>query len=271
MMGLRFMKEDHVYVFRKCQEINPFTKEPIGKLKRFTWTRRGGWSPYPVWEGLDQNCDSKPDYPFIIDNNDIIDLADTLTDVTELGKLRRWEDEIHVRNGGVWGRNFPAFVADMAVDVAALEARLMFDHHIIAALIKDLPLPTPKKTIVYICGKFSKREEFKRCRHSLEIQGYEVSGRWLDQIGPAAPFQRKQIAEDDVADINRADVLIVDGDMSTKAGMIWELGYATAKGKRIYMVGELPTIFAELIPPKNCFKDWFELLASALPSGRVKL
>ncbi len=262
----------HWYAFRGLVTLNPVTKKSTGLLRLLRW-EGDHFFPAPIEVGPNRNCtivfvSKQPYYEYIDVSNIDADLSDAMT----LGAYRRWQDEVALPKSGH---------ALYRADLAAVEARIYESRDKLLSSIIGLSsnafspaIEPPKKTIVYIAGRFSKREVFRKYRASLEIQGYEVRCRWLDQVRDAEPHEIEKIMQRDIEDIDASDVVIVDGELSSKGGMLFEMGYAYAKGKRVYLIGDLAMGFAKLIPynvPRRRFKDWLELLAQALPSGKVQL
>lgn len=266
------MVKGHWYVFRGLVALNPVTKKSTGLLRQLRW-EGDRFFPARIEIGPHRNCAnvlfvSEPYEEYI----DVSNIDAGLSDAMTLGTYRRWQDEVALPKSGH---------ALYRADLAAVEARIYESRDKLLSSIIGLnsiffgpDIEPPKKTIVYIAGRFSKRETFRKYRASLEIQGYEVRCRWLDQVRDAESHEIEKIMQRDIEDIDASDVVIVDGELSSKGGMLFEMGYAYAKGKRVYLIGDLAMGFAKLIPyndPERRFKDWLTLLAQALPSGKVQL
>jgi nucleoside 2-deoxyribosyltransferase len=112
---------------------------------------------------------------------------------------------------------------------------------------------------IYIAGPFDQRPYLRRVRERLWAMGYEVTARWLDE--PAKPpymlqeaFER-QTAIKDFCDISESDLLILDlRRPSTTGGRLVEFGFALAKLKAIYLIGEAESIFFRLADMR--FRNW---------------
>lgn len=99
---------------------------------------------------------------------------------------------------------------------------------------------------MYIAAPYPVRDEAIRVMRMLELQGVEVTSRWLK-----APDElTDEHARKDLEDVARADVLLAlnpDGwEERGTGGRHVELGYALALGKAIVLVGERSNIFHHL-------------------------
>lgn len=108
---------------------------------------------------------------------------------------------------------------------------------------------------VYLAGPFSWKKAVKDYARELHAIGIEVTSSWLDE--EAAPDStldqfpddhNKKIANVDVADIDRADVVAVFtinplGPPKPRGGRHWETGYAQGRGKEVIIIGPKENIF----------------------------
>jgi len=122
---------------------------------------------------------------------------------------------------------------------------------------------------IYLCGRFSKRFEFRLVREVLKERGYEVTSSWIDQPdstdpGSFATFQA--VARRDLDDLDKCDIVLVDPEPSTKGSMFFEMGYGFANKKRIVIVGESPMLFSSLAH-KHYPLGWTYLLFAHLKNG----
>lgn len=118
---------------------------------------------------------------------------------------------------------------------------------------------------IYIAHNFEARIELRKTVELLESLGHTVTSRWIkdDSI-----FERSMIVNSlyDISDIICSDVLIFFsdnyGDKPGK-GKYVELGYALAKGKRIFIVGQNNNscIFYSLCEHVKTFEELEKFLA----------
>lgn len=146
-----------------------------------------------------------------------------------------------------------------------------------------------RKTVIYLAGRYSRRLEL--CRYRDEIHGlgssYKVRARWLDgghqisdkgvPIGDggeelveggansmAANVLRSKFAEDDLLDVQGADMVInftePPRSLASRGGRHVELGIALGGGmKRILVVGHRENIF-HWLPCIEFFTTWQDCL-----------
>jgi nucleoside 2-deoxyribosyltransferase len=85
---------------------------------------------------------------------------------------------------------------------------------------------------VYLSGRLRLRHQLREDREVLEAAGHTSTARWLDDVGGTP----EEIAQRDLEDIDRATVVIVRGHCGRNGGLMFEVGYALAQGKRILHV-----------------------------------
>jgi nucleoside 2-deoxyribosyltransferase len=126
-------------------------------------------------------------------------------------------------------------------------------------------LEHPQSNKIYIASFFNTRQRLRPYRDELWKLGYEITSTWLDET--AKPhgmniheFFRK-LAIKDIAEIYRADILIIDTiDVTPRGGREVELGVAVAsfQNKLLYLVGPKRNVFHELVD--RVFESWEECL-----------
>jgi hypothetical protein len=111
---------------------------------------------------------------------------------------------------------------------------------------------------VYLCSRYSRRDELLSVRGELQRLGHTVTSRWLDtewneteQEGQvyssaAPPEYREQYAVTDVEDVLAADCLVAFTEQPRsggRGGRHVEYGIALATGKRLIVVGPRENLF----------------------------
>ena len=117
---------------------------------------------------------------------------------------------------------------------------------------------------IYTAATFSEQTRIRQYKEILFTLGHSVLATWVEeQIKPTgmndAQFGRKMAAKD-LQEIAAADCLILDlSNPSKTMGKMVEAGFALAKHKLFYTVGEIPqgSIFM-LLADKN-FSTWEEI------------
>jgi nucleoside 2-deoxyribosyltransferase len=104
---------------------------------------------------------------------------------------------------------------------------------------------------IYIAAKYARRYELRLVAEQLREMGHECTSQWIDN-GEESKGQT-DAALMDIADVMRADAVLFIAEpyrsQNTGGGRYFELGYAYASGKAIYIVqpGELfETVFHAL-------------------------
>jgi hypothetical protein len=128
---------------------------------------------------------------------------------------------------------------------------------------------------VYLCSRYSRRDQMRTLREELVRRGHVVTSRWLDtewgsrpnESSAAPPEYREQYAVVDMEDVRAADVLVAfteaPGDGS-RGGRHVEYGMAAAWGKRLVVVGHRENLFHHL-PGIEFYGSMMEMLCSAFP------
>lgn len=109
---------------------------------------------------------------------------------------------------------------------------------------------------IYLAGRYGRREELLGYAAKLGAEfGHEVTSRWLRgeheaSDGNPTPEQAEQWAEDDLADIARADMLVAFAEEPNsqhgRGGRHVEFGYALALGLVVVVVGQRENVFHNL-------------------------
>lgn len=106
----------------------------------------------------------------------------------------------------------------------------------------------------YIAARYSRREEIKQFAQQLRSMGIQVTSSWLTethsptiQIKEIADRELRELAEQDMRDIEEADSFLFfaedQNNQPPRGGRHVEFGYALARGKRIFVIGEKENIF----------------------------
>jgi hypothetical protein len=105
---------------------------------------------------------------------------------------------------------------------------------------------------MYLAGRYERRHELSEYAEALRRFGHEVTSEWLlgkhEAINnSASPSERDEWANDDIADIFNADMLVLftdkPGDAAVSGGKDTEFGIAMARRKRLAIVGPRRNIF----------------------------
>ncbi|MDP2652579.1 MAG: nucleoside 2-deoxyribosyltransferase [Candidatus Omnitrophota bacterium] len=130
---------------------------------------------------------------------------------------------------------------------------------------------------IYLAARYSRREELLAYKADLEAIGHTVPARWLlgeHQVHDGAleveaatesmPDVARLFAEDDVADLQAADLLIAFSEPprasgNSRGGRHVEFGMALAWGKPIIIVGPAENVFHTL-PQIRRWESWEALM-----------
>jgi len=130
---------------------------------------------------------------------------------------------------------------------------------------------------VYLCSRYSRRDQMRSVRDELVRRGHTVTTRWLetewanrpDQSSAAPPEYREKYAAIDMDDVRAADVLVAfteaPGDGS-RGGRHVEYGMAAAWGKRLVVVGYRENLFHHL-PGVEFFASQWDMMRTVFPDG----
>ena len=117
---------------------------------------------------------------------------------------------------------------------------------------------------IYCAASFVEQKRIRAMKEELVQQGHAVLSTWLEEsVRPDGMTEEQfelKMAIKDLQEVAAADCVILDTASPTKtAGKMVEVGFAFAKHKLVYVVGEPPThaIFLHLADRK--FADWDDL------------
>lgn len=102
----------------------------------------------------------------------------------------------------------------------------------------------------YLASSYARRAELQEYRSMLHDRSHIVTSRWLcaDQAD-RSPAARERYADEDLADVAAADVLILWTNSrdtpSLRNGRMVECGYAMGLGKPVWIVGARENLFLE--------------------------
>lgn len=143
---------------------------------------------------------------------------------------------------------------------------------------------------IYLAARYARRQELCGYAEELRRVGHVIDARWLlgeHQLHPGAdtvwsadesiPMEARPFAEDDVADIEAADVLISFTESprsanSSRGGRHVEFGLGFAWGKRLIIIGPRENVFHTL-STVEIYQTWEDfrvnsgLCASPLPQA----
>lgn len=132
-------------------------------------------------------------------------------------------------------------------------------------------------TTIYFAARYSRREELVGYAAEIRDDGYIVSGRWLerttrltedDLISAEAQVEARRFADEDIADLNAAELVIVFTEVPrttmSRGGRHVELGLALAWERPVYVVGPRENVFHSLAD--RYFETWEACKAHLLAS-----
>lgn len=122
---------------------------------------------------------------------------------------------------------------------------------------------------IYLGARFLRRDELRLYAHKLTKLGYTITSRWLGgshQMTPYSEIENQQYAEEDVDDLNSADMCIFFMEQprelnDSRGGRHVELGMAIALNKYIVLIGPRENVFCYL--PQIEHYDTFEDFVNA--------
>ena len=130
---------------------------------------------------------------------------------------------------------------------------------------------------IYLCGRYSRREQLCSVCEELQRLGHVVTSRWLDtewasrpdQSSAAPPEYREKYAVIDMDDVRAADAIVcfteAPGDGS-RGGRHVEYGMAIAWNKRLIIVGPLENLFYHL-PNVECHANQWDMVRALEAEG----
>lgn len=125
-------------------------------------------------------------------------------------------------------------------------------------------------TSVYLAARYSRNAEMRDYRDDLLALGIKVTSRWIDchtdvvgdftasftqEFLNANPEKCAPLGQHDLDDLDEADCVISFTGSGLKGGRHVELGYALARGKRLFVIGPRENVFHTL-PIVEHFDDW---------------
>jgi nucleoside 2-deoxyribosyltransferase len=111
---------------------------------------------------------------------------------------------------------------------------------------------------IYLCGRYSRRDELRSVADELRRHGHTITSGWLetawerkdDQGSSAAPAEyRQEHSVKDMEDVRAADCLVAfteEPRSGGRGGRHVEFGMAAAWGKRLIVVGHREHLFCHL-------------------------
>lgn len=135
----------------------------------------------------------------------------------------------------------------------------------------------------YLAARYSRMEEMRHCRVSLEALGHDVTSRWINgshqisesQDGDSGADDEKTVAlrqeygMEDLRDVCAADVLIAFTETPrcgpTRGGRHVEMGLAMGRGIPVIVCGPRENIFCWL-PGVAWFADFNTLIRQMQPA-----
>lgn len=120
----------------------------------------------------------------------------------------------------------------------------------------------------YIATSLSRMTAHHAVRDALKIFGHEISYDWTlhGSVKSVSKERLREVAERELDGVSEADfvVVLLPGGHGTHL----ELGFAIARGKRIFLHSEDPLVF-ELGPQTNAFYHHPEVTALFCPVAEV--
>ncbi len=97
---------------------------------------------------------------------------------------------------------------------------------------------------IYIAAAYTQRLEMARVKFDLLLDGHACTSRWIDGTHPYG--SNPQEAQNDLDDVEAADVLVLFTAGDSPGGRYVELGAALAWEKMVYVVGPHGNLFTRL-------------------------
>ena len=113
---------------------------------------------------------------------------------------------------------------------------------------------------IYLAAKFEARGLLRGFIGPISAMGHTLTSLWMLR-DEASGFPAASAARSDLADLDAADLLILDTSFPGGSGREVELGYALARGKRVWKVGPDCNVF-HAHPDIRQFEDWSAVLAA---------
>lgn len=117
---------------------------------------------------------------------------------------------------------------------------------------------------IYTGASFVEQKRIREKKEILIQMGHTVVSTWLEEAirpdGMSEEQFEKKMAAKDLQEVASCDCFILDVEKPTKtAGKMVELGFALAKHKLVYVVGEPPAHAIFLSLTDKQFKNWIDL------------
>jgi hypothetical protein len=137
-----------------------------------------------------------------------------------------------------------------------------------------MTMPDPIR--IYLAARYSRNPEMRGVRDALVAAfGFGVTSRWIDlhpdvvgdftnsfeaDVLNASPHLCAPLGQHDLDDLDAADWVVSFTGGGGKGGRHVELGYALARGKRVFVVGPRENVFHTL-PVVEHFRSWVDFSA----------
>lgn len=90
-------------------------------------------------------------------------------------------------------------------------------------------------TKIYIASSWDNREIVKHTMDALELRGHEITEDWTTHVYPELG---EEYSLKDIKGINECNVFIMMLSSTKSFGKAFEMGYAYAEGKPIFVIGD---------------------------------
>lgn len=102
---------------------------------------------------------------------------------------------------------------------------------------------------IYLASRYERRFELIPIANELQDLGFEITSRWI--YGNHDDLPRVTCAMEDLNDIDAAEIIVLlsgpgNLEQPERGGRHFELGYASAIGKRCFILGERENVFHHL-------------------------
>lgn len=116
---------------------------------------------------------------------------------------------------------------------------------------------------IYIAGTFGDQKALRDEAHKLWDLGHEVTGTWLLEQARnpemSAEEHHKKLAIKDIAEVTKADVIILDNRQSSGGkNCEWGIGLGQHQTKLLWLVGKPSNVFHNLADKQ--FATWEEVV-----------